>query len=94
LPEDRIEWLRQELLQAIARCSGGPAFISTKLCQAVCILQRLLDITIRNTYHNDNSLQHMRSKLCLRIGLILSWTHANTWRRLGRHRQTTCQVQI
>jgi len=35
LPEDRIEWLRQELLQAIARSSSGPAFITTKLCQAL-----------------------------------------------------------
>ena len=35
LPEERIEWLRQELLHAIARCSNGPAFIITKLCQAV-----------------------------------------------------------
>jgi hypothetical protein len=38
LPEDRIEWLRQELLQAIARSSSGPAFITTKLCQAVRVL--------------------------------------------------------
>ncbi|CAM0140607.1 unnamed protein product [Umbelopsis sp. WA50703] len=35
LPEERIDWLRQELLQAIARSSNGPAFIVTKLCQAL-----------------------------------------------------------
>ena len=36
IPEDRIEWMRGELIRWIARYSNGPAFIRTKLCLAVC----------------------------------------------------------
>ncbi|KAG2223171.1 hypothetical protein INT45_011517 [Circinella minor] len=34
-PEDRIEWLREELLSWIVRSSTGPLFITTKLCLAL-----------------------------------------------------------
>ncbi|KAI9468486.1 MAG: armadillo-type protein [Benjaminiella poitrasii] len=35
LPEDRIDWLREELLGWIVRLCGGPHFIITKLCIAL-----------------------------------------------------------
>ncbi|ORZ07309.1 armadillo-type protein [Lobosporangium transversale] len=35
IPEDRIEWVRGELIRWIARYSNGPAFIRTKLCLAL-----------------------------------------------------------
>lgn len=35
IPEDRIEWMRGELIRWIVRYSNGPAFIRTKLCLAV-----------------------------------------------------------
>ncbi|KAI9314640.1 armadillo-type protein [Dichotomocladium elegans] len=43
LPENRIDWLRHELLSWIIRSCDGPRFITTKLCLAVRkhALQRL-----------------------------------------------------
>ncbi|KAL9558404.1 hypothetical protein MBANPS3_000904 [Mucor bainieri] len=35
LPEDRVEWLKNELLGWIVRLCGGPAFVTTKLCLAL-----------------------------------------------------------
>ncbi|KAF9928681.1 hypothetical protein FBU30_002202, partial [Linnemannia zychae] len=35
IPEDRIEWMRDELIRWIVRFSNGPAFIRTKLCLAL-----------------------------------------------------------
>ncbi|KAI1318424.1 hypothetical protein EDD11_006508 [Mortierella claussenii] len=35
IPEDRIEWMREELIRWIVRYSNGPAFIRTKLCLAL-----------------------------------------------------------
>ncbi|KAI8355967.1 armadillo-type protein [Mortierella sp. GBAus27b] len=35
IPEDRIEWMRGELIRWIIRYSNGPAFIRTKLCLAL-----------------------------------------------------------
>jgi hypothetical protein len=40
LPEDRIEWLRDELLGWIVRLCSGPGFVTTKLCLAVSSLVR------------------------------------------------------
>ncbi|KAK3845916.1 MAG: armadillo-type protein [Linnemannia gamsii] len=35
IPEDRLEWMREELIRWIVRFSNGPAFIRTKLCLAL-----------------------------------------------------------
>ncbi|KAG0228175.1 hypothetical protein BGW42_002332 [Actinomortierella wolfii] len=35
IPEDRIEWMRGELMRWLIRFSGGPSFIRTKLCLAI-----------------------------------------------------------
>ncbi|KAI7819541.1 armadillo-type protein [Gamsiella multidivaricata] len=35
IPDDRIEWIREELIRWIVRYSNGPAFIRTKLCLAL-----------------------------------------------------------
>ncbi|GAA5806530.1 hypothetical protein HPULCUR_012066 [Helicostylum pulchrum] len=35
LPEDRIDWLRDELLGWTVRLCGGPLFVTTKLCLAL-----------------------------------------------------------
>ncbi|KAG2210956.1 hypothetical protein INT47_000116, partial [Mucor saturninus] len=35
LPEDRIDWLRDELLSWLVRLCGGPIFVTTKLCLAL-----------------------------------------------------------
>ncbi|KAF9952911.1 hypothetical protein BGZ72_005840 [Mortierella alpina] len=35
IPEDRIDWMRGELMRWIVRYSNGPAFIRTKLCLAL-----------------------------------------------------------
>ncbi|KAI8637788.1 armadillo-type protein [Parasitella parasitica] len=35
LPEDKVEWLKNELLGWIVRLCGGPAFVTTKLCVAL-----------------------------------------------------------
>ncbi|RUS20345.1 armadillo-type protein [Endogone sp. FLAS-F59071] len=35
IPEDRIPWLRQELLTWLVRLCDGPAFVTTKLCLAL-----------------------------------------------------------
>ncbi|KAF9974959.1 hypothetical protein BGZ73_001547 [Actinomortierella ambigua] len=35
IPEDRIEWMRGELMRWMVRFAGGPAFIRTKLCLAL-----------------------------------------------------------
>lgn len=40
LPEDRIEWLRDELLGWIVRLCGGPIFVTTKLCLAVRMIKK------------------------------------------------------
>ncbi|KAF9202409.1 hypothetical protein BGZ49_007423 [Haplosporangium sp. Z 27] len=37
IPEDRIEWMRGELIRWIVRYSSGPAFIRTKLCLALSV---------------------------------------------------------
>ncbi|KAG0297014.1 hypothetical protein BGZ96_007898 [Linnemannia gamsii] len=35
IPEERLEWMREELIRWIVRFSSGPAFIRTKLCLAL-----------------------------------------------------------
>ncbi|GJJ75711.1 transportin-3 [Entomortierella parvispora] len=35
IPEERIEWMRAELIRWLVRFSGGPTFIRTKLCLAL-----------------------------------------------------------
>ncbi|CEP13227.1 hypothetical protein [Parasitella parasitica] len=35
LPEDKVQWLKNELLRWIVRLCGGPAFVTTKLCTAL-----------------------------------------------------------
>lgn len=37
LPEDRIDWLRDEILGWMIRLSNGPIFVTTKLCLAVSL---------------------------------------------------------
>ncbi|KAI9236924.1 MAG: armadillo-type protein [Podila humilis] len=37
IPEDRIEWMKDELIRWIVRFSQGPAFIRTKLCLALSV---------------------------------------------------------
>ncbi|KAG0332331.1 hypothetical protein BG004_001301, partial [Podila humilis] len=37
IPEDRVEWMRGELIRWLVRFSQGPAFIRTKLCLALSV---------------------------------------------------------
>ncbi|KAF9430455.1 hypothetical protein BGZ94_006803 [Podila epigama] len=37
IPEDRVEWMKNELIRWIVRYSQGPAFIRTKLCLALSV---------------------------------------------------------
>ncbi|KAG0335216.1 hypothetical protein BG000_007699 [Podila horticola] len=62
IPEDRIEWMKDELIRWIVRFSQGPAFIRTKLCLALSVYA----IRAVPTYWTDfiaNVYQDLRSRV-------------------------------